>query len=215
MTAPKPPDSNADVTAWIRSIEAGEEDAVAELWDYCHARLMKYARSKLPEHFRRALDEEDVALSAFKSFYLRAANGSFGSIDGRDSLWRLLYYITARKAHEEVRLAMRQKRGGGQVSGESAFIASGDRYNPGMEGIPDDRPAPDAKAESANYCEALFDQLEDDVLKVIALLRIEGYSVDEIAQRAGCAKRSVERRLNLIRSIWQDVAVSPGSRLGS
>lgn len=35
------------------------------------------------------------------------------------------------------------------------------------------------------------------------MLRLEKYSVDEIAERIGCARRSVERRLNLIRSIWE------------
>ncbi|WP_231743943.1 ECF-type sigma factor [Stieleria neptunia] len=49
----------------------------------------------------------------------------------------------------------------------------------------------------------ISDQLDDSVLQTVALLRLEGDSVDEIAQRLGCAKRSVERRLNLIRTIWQ------------
>jgi DNA-directed RNA polymerase specialized sigma24 family protein len=51
-------------------------------------------------------------------------------------------------------------------------------------------------------CEEFFEQLDTDELRTIAMLRIEGYSVDEIAGRIGCAKRSVERRLNLIRQIW-------------
>lgn len=67
----------------------------------------------------------------------------------------------------------------------------------------DDAADPAMLAEFQNSCENLLDQLDDSMLQTVALLRLEGYSVDEIAERIGCAKRSVERRLNLIRSIWQ------------
>jgi DNA-directed RNA polymerase specialized sigma24 family protein len=33
---------------------------------------------------------------------------------------------------------------------------------------------------------------------------MEGYSVEEIAAKLGCAPRSVKRRLRLIRSIWKE-----------
>jgi DNA-directed RNA polymerase specialized sigma24 family protein len=65
---------------------------------------------------------------------------------------------------------------------------------------------PDAKAEFANECQQFLERLGDETLQTIALLRIEGYSVDEIATRVGCAKRPVERRLSLIRSIWTELA---------
>ena len=64
-------------------------------------------------------------------------------------------------------------------------------------------------AQVANDCERLFDMLDDEMLQTIALLRIEGYSVDEISRRVGCAKRSVERRLSLIRTIWRSAEDSP------
>ena len=37
----------------------------------------------------------------------------------------------------------------------------------------------------------------------MALLRVEGHSVEELAERVGCAPRSVKRKLQLIRSIWE------------
>ena len=46
---------------------------------------------------RRASDEEDVALSAFQSFYQGIARGRFPQLEDRDNLWRLLITITARK----------------------------------------------------------------------------------------------------------------------
>jgi DNA-directed RNA polymerase specialized sigma24 family protein len=39
-------------------------------------------------------------------------------------------------------------------------------------------------------------------LREIALARVEGYTVQEIAERLEISKRSVERKLDLIRQAW-------------
>lgn len=72
----------------------------------------------------------------------------------------------------------------------------------GLQNFPSVEPTPAELVEFTNQCEKLFDILDDDVLRAIAILRVEGYAVEEIAARVGCARRSVERRLNLIRTIW-------------
>ncbi|MEM9828671.1 MAG: ECF-type sigma factor [Planctomycetota bacterium] len=198
-----------DLTRLIRRVEAGDPEASSDLWAECFPRLLAYCRRRLPDHMRRVLDEEDVALSAFKSFCLGAQRDALGEIHGRDELWKLLYCIAARKAHGYVRQQTRQKRGGGNVSGESVFMKAGQTDLPGIENVADNAADPITIAQLAQDCEALFDQLDDEMLQTIALLRMEGYSVAEIAERIGCAKRSVERRLNLIRSIWKASVDSP------
>lgn len=203
-TGPTEDHSSGDVSLWVAAIQRGEREAVEKLWEYCFPSLLRYSRSKLPAHLRRVLDEEDVAISAFKSFCFRAADGTLGEIEGRDELWKLLFCITGRKAQGYVRYQTREKRGGGLVGGESTFINGTDQeHQPGIDHVADPAATPAMLAEFQNDCEHLFDMLDDEMLQTIAILRLEGYSVDEIAQRVGCAKRSVERRLNLIRSIWQ------------
>lgn len=196
--------TDSEVTVWLRALKAGDQDAAGHLWTYCYPRLLRHARHRLPERMRRVLDEEDVALSAFKSLCLRAAQGSFAEIQGRDELWRLLLCMTTRKAQGYVRHETRQKRGGGKVCGESIFLtgdsSSGDA---GIDQVPQGASAAETPEELARQCQDLFDALADETLQTIAMLRMEGYRVDEIAQRVGCARRSVERRLNLIRNIWQ------------
>ena len=44
--------------------------------------------------------------------------------------------------------------------------------------------------------------LGDGELRSVALWKLEGLSNDEIAQRLGCVRRSVERKLQLIREVW-------------
>ena len=39
-------------------------------------------------------------------------------------------------------------------------------------------------------------------LRAIALLKLEGYGNGEVAERLGCARRTVERKLQLIARLW-------------
>jgi DNA-directed RNA polymerase specialized sigma24 family protein len=49
----------------------------------------------------------------------------------------------------------------------------------------------------------LVGQLRDPELEQVALLKMDGYSLEEIAARLGCVPRTVRRRLQLIRHIWE------------
>jgi DNA-binding CsgD family transcriptional regulator len=50
--------------------------------------------------------------------------------------------------------------------------------------------------------------LEDDALRTIAVLKMDGHTVDEIAVQLQCARRTVERRLQMIRVRWAEVAAA-------
>jgi DNA-directed RNA polymerase specialized sigma24 family protein len=196
-----------DVTLWIKSVEDGDDSSAGQLWNYCFPRLLSYSKKKLPDHLRRALDEEDVALSAFKSFCLAAAKGSFPQLEGRDDLWKLLLCIAGRKAQSYVRRELREKRGGGQVRGESIFESGGnssDSNSAGIGNVVGNTASPEMLAQFTEDARAMIDMLQDDTIKTIALLRMEGYSVEEIAERLECGKRTVERRLTLIRRTWSE-----------
>lgn len=71
---------------------------------------------------RHAADEEDVALSAFNSFWIKAQAGRFPDLTDGDSLWRLLAAFTLRKAAHHVRDAGRLRCGGGMVRVDSAVL---------------------------------------------------------------------------------------------
>jgi DNA-directed RNA polymerase specialized sigma24 family protein len=48
----------------------------------------------------------------------------------------------------------------------------------------------------------------DSELRNVALRKVEGYSNEEIAAQLGCGLRTVERRLRLIRGIWEQEGAS-------
>jgi RNA polymerase sigma factor (sigma-70 family) len=193
------------VTHWLEGARAGEDADIGRLWDRYFQRLVQLAGARLPGRARRGYDAEDVALSAFHSFCQRAAGGQFSWLSDRDDLWRLLATITARKAIDTVRQQGRQKRGGGRVVGESALMDDDEGGN-GMAGLLGREPTPEAAAQFADDCERLLAKLDDASLKTVALRRLEGHSSEEIAAQLGVSKRTVDRKLHLIRMIWTEEA---------
>ncbi len=48
----------------------------------------------------------------------------------------------------------------------------------------------------------LFGSLAEESLRVVALLKLEGHSNNEIAKSLDCGLRTVERKLDVIRKRW-------------
>jgi DNA-directed RNA polymerase specialized sigma24 family protein len=201
-------EGEGSVTRWIGDLKAGDAAAAQPLWERYFERLVGLARAKLRATRRPATaeDEEDAALSAFQSFCDGAARGRFPLLTDRDDLWRLLVVITARKAYAQMQRRARLKRGGGRVLGECDLAASGDADGDGaVEGLDrviGDEPTPEFAAMVAEQYGRLLDALGDDALRAVAVARMEGYTNDEIADRLGCARRTIARRLDLIRKTW-------------
>lgn len=165
---------------------------------------MARARHKLAGIPRRAADEEDVALSAFKSFCHAAEQGRFPQLNDRDDLWQLLIVLSDRKAYDLGQYERRQRRGGGRVMDEAALGGDNSSADSPLAEMVGREPTPEFTAQVAEECRRLLDLLEDAKLQKVALRKMEGYSVKEIAAEEGCATRTVKRELQLIRRIWQE-----------
>jgi hypothetical protein len=57
-------------------------------------------------------------------------------------------------------------------------------------------------------CDLLLHRLGDATLRSVALWKMEGFTNEEIATKLGCAGRTVERKLKVIRDLW---TISEGS----
>jgi DNA-directed RNA polymerase specialized sigma24 family protein len=193
------------VTGWIGGLKAGDQEAARRLWNHYFEKLVRLVRGKLPEHGRRAFDEEDVALSAFKSFCAGVAEDRFPDLGDRDNLWAVLVVVAARKANTYLKRDNRQKRGGGNVRGESVFLNShADSGVIGIDAIVGEEPSPAFAVQVADECQHLLDSLGDEALRGIAVLKMQGYTIEEIAERTGSTKRAVQRRLEIIRRTWRE-----------
>jgi DNA-directed RNA polymerase specialized sigma24 family protein len=191
--------SPGSITQLLGLLQTGDLAAVQPLWERYFPRLVRWAREKLRNAPRATADEEDVALSAFDSFCRGAEQGRFPQLGDRDSLWRLLLVLTARKAARVCRDAGRHKRSG---PAETSPAAGGECT---LEEVLSREPDPELAAQVAEQCQLLLRSLRDKELEAVALWRMEGYTVAEVAERLGCAPRSVKRKLRTIRAIWEEV----------
>jgi RNA polymerase sigma factor (sigma-70 family) len=175
------------VSHWIQAIKDGDHDAVQKLMERYFQRLAQLARKKLRAIPQLADYGEDVALIAFNSLIRGAERGRFPQLLHRDDLWRLLVVLTIRKAIDVLRKEKREQH----------------KQNEDIEQILSSEPTPEQAIEIADECRRLLDRLGDAELRAIALWKLEGYTNDEIAAKLDCVRRTVERRLQLIRQIWE------------
>lgn len=196
------------ITLWLRNLEQGDSRAAQVIWEEYFEKLVRLAKGKLRGVPGRSFDEEDVALSAMNSFMQGAQKGRFPKLGDRTDLWKLLVTITARKAQKHLRKRFAQKRGGGNVRGESVFMNVNDSSEGlGIAAVMGESPTPALAAEFAEACVLLIDELEDQVMREVARLKLESYTNAEIADQLGCTVRTVERKLERIREKWASHSV--------
>lgn len=184
-------DLSGSVSILFRQLRAGDPTAVERLWNRFRSRLTALAEQALSGRWQRMADAEDALQSAFISFWQRAERGDFGDEMTRDDLWNVLGTITVRKALRQQRHESAQKRGGGRTR------------------EPIDLQEAASTTDSPEFdvvCAEMLELLEPD-LRSYALLRLMGHKNREIADQFGCTERKVERKLQLIRAVWdQEVA---------
>ncbi len=190
------------ITLWIEQLREGDSSAAQKLWETYFQRMVTLARGRLDGASKRMADEEDVAVSAFRSFCIGAREGRFTQLTDRTNLWPLLIAITANKAVDLIRYNNRAKRGGATAT-ESTFIERAQAVP--LDEIFANEPTPEFAAQVAEDLARLLARLDDardPDLQQIALWKMEGELNEDIALRLGCARRTVERKLKIIAALW-------------
>jgi DNA-directed RNA polymerase specialized sigma24 family protein len=188
------------VTHWIGVLKGGDHRAAAPLFDRYYRRIVALAGKRLGGATGLAADEEDAALSVFVDLFDGAPRGNFPLLDDRDDLWKLLAVITVRKAADLKKQQSRLKRGGNRLVRACDFD-EGDGKGL-MEQFPGAEPIAEFTVMMAEECQYRIDALEDDMLRNVAMMRLDGFSNQEIAERLGCTRRTVMRKVGLIRLAW-------------
>ena len=191
--------SDGSISRWIDGLKAGEAEAAQRLWERYVGRLVRLARQRLGSAPRSVVDEEDVVQTVFSTICRGATDGRFNDVKNRDDLWWLLVAITRQNVASHVRRECTVKRGAGRVHPASQLTISADGKS-AFDFVTGCDPTPDFLAMLDEQFQRLLGSLRDDQLREIAILRFEGYTVAEIAEKLSIAFRSVERKLQLIRS---------------
>jgi DNA-directed RNA polymerase specialized sigma24 family protein len=174
---------------------SGNVVAANELWRRFFPRLLGLANSVLGKH-QLPQGAEDAVQEAFFQFLQSAQAGRYHNQLRRDDMWRLLAKFTVQRAQKILRSEQALKRGQGKVVRESELVDS----QSGLF-LLDAIVSHTATAECDMIFAELLGQLEYE-LQEIALMKLAGFTNEQVRDLLGCSLRSVERRIQLIRSIW-------------
>lgn len=200
MSAEEP----GSITQWLGGLKEGRPEAVEAIWDRYYQRVLAAARRRLRGGPAQAVGEdEDVALIALHALIAGAARGQFERLENRADLWQILSAITARKAGHRRRWYERWKRAG-RAADPAGAAGPGDGARP-LDGAVSKEPAPEHIAMLGDQLEHFLEALGDPILRRIAEWRLEGASNAEIAAKLGRTIRTVERKVELIRLVWEQM----------
>jgi len=178
---------NDSISIWMDQVSQGERQPVRKLLERFLPRLVALASARLRGQPELVGYAEDIALSVFNSLCIGAERGRFPNLSNRKAIWQLLAVMTVRKTIDLKRKARREE----QVASEELhdFLSA--------------EPSPDRKAEMGDRVSELLARLDDPELQQIVHWKVEGFGNEEISLMLGCTVRTVERRLQRIRSLWQ------------
>lgn len=160
----------------VASARAGDSHAFATLVGRYEARIVRLVRGMVPES-----DTEDVTQEAFLKAYRK-----LGNFDGRSSFYTWLFRIASNTAMDW-RKKERHRR--------HAPLPEGPE---GEDQAPSSEPGPQSavmRRELAARIDAAIEALPDKYHEILVLREIEGLSYEEISERLGMSKGTVESRL--------------------
>ena len=166
----------------------GSQAAAKVLFDRYHARLMALVRSRLSKKLARRIDAEDIVLSAYRSFFVRAVNGR-RALEVGDDLWPLLTTFAIRKLARQARRHTAERRSiDREAFDQSEFVELLSRQEP-----------------SAEQAAVLYEEVErllaclDATAREVLVRTLQGDDVASIATALGLHERTVRRALERVR----------------
>jgi DNA-directed RNA polymerase specialized sigma24 family protein len=176
----------------------GDPAAPQAMVDRYIGRLLALVRPRISARLGRRIDPEDVAQSAFRSFFRRAGLGELQLGRGAP-LWRLLSVIALNKLHKQTErhaAARRSLERDAQpgVPADENWLA---------EIVAGREPDPAAAAAVTDELEFLLAGLSP-VARQIVEMRLADYSHEEIATAVERSDRTVRRILADVHAQWQN-----------
>ncbi|AWM40143.1 ECF sigma factor [Gemmata obscuriglobus] len=190
--------SVTDLLLQLRSEAPAVRDrAAGELLQRYTPELLALIAGRTQPRPRQRADTEDVLLS----FYNRLRRGTF-DLANRDQFLHLVVSV----ALNTVRAAEGRERQRRDVRRGQPL----DAPEEGGRGV--DRPAPDVTAEVVTEVAEEIERRLTGLLpecREVLVLRLDGRTTEDIARTIDRTPRTVERRMELVRTLWRDDILEP------
>ncbi len=171
----------------LRRFRAGSEDAATSLYLRYAERLSRLANREVSADLARRVDSDDIVQSVFRTFFRRAASGQYDVVD-REDLWKLLLVMALNKIRSSGSFHRAAKRSASKTISIDGDVSA--------------QQLPKNQQEAFHVLKLTVEEIVGSLPtehRDIVWLRIEGLEFDEIVNRTGRAKRTVERILQSFR----------------
>lgn len=178
----------------MAQVRAGADDAAEELFARYAERLIALVRVHLSEKYAARFDPEDVVQTALRSFFCGVREGRYLLAHSGD-LWRLLAAIARHKLQHKVARHSAERRA---VTREISQRGAADVERSALSSLP----SPSDAILVAGEIEWILGQLAPVEQRMFEL-RLEGYTLDEIAADTQRSQRTVRRALEQVKRLIQ------------
>jgi DNA-directed RNA polymerase specialized sigma24 family protein len=194
------------------------DEAARIIWDRFSPRLKLLVRRHLDSRILRREDEQDILQSMFFSFCAGQTTGKTAPAS-RQELWKLLVRITMCKVVNTAHRHMADRRDIRRERADRPHDLAETEFPQWMlDHVDRSQPRPEEQVAVVEEVQRLLGVLKDERLRQIVVWKLEGFTNAEIARMIGKTVRSVEMKLQLIRTLLEDevrrnghgLRVSPG-----
>lgn len=168
----------------ILRLRDGDDQAASEFYDRYVRRVFGLVQNQMAEHLRAYVQPEDIVQSVFKSIFRGITSGDYDAPAG-GSLWQLVAIVAVHKVRRNARRRKAEKRD--------------ERRNQPLE--VDDVAESTSSASPEEFVMAIRESIDGlrPIEQDVAMLRVQGFSVEEISSKLSRSRRSIERSLHTIR----------------
>ncbi len=167
-------------------IRSGHVDAATDLYRRYARRIRALATKQIGKKLGERLEPEEIVQSVFRTFFRRLSQGHYNVPDGEE-IWGLFLVIALNKVRSAAR-----------------FHSAARRDVNRTESLPADSSVAQRDEEDLTTLRQVVNDLLEGLPEShqqIVTLRVEGYTVAEIAEAAGLSKRTTERVLQKFRKL--------------
>src|SRR5215472_17960259 len=172
---------NTPEGALVRRAQSGDETAFGEIVERYQSKVFSIIHGIV----RQRNDVEDIAQQVFAKVYL-----SLKSFDFRSSLITWIYKIAVNECFDYLR-----KRKVRKLVYESDLSEDEVRRVENTEPVVDRQDPADASLAKRDYVIKLLDKVSEEERMLLMLKEVEGFSVEELAERTGMNENTIKVKL--------------------
>lgn len=168
----------------IVAVRNGDQDAASLLYERYAGRIFGLVSNQMTHALRSQVEAQDIVQSIFKSLFRGVSSGKYDAPEG-GTLWQLMAVVAIHKVRRNGARRLTQKR---DV-----------RRTQSMEAIENEDFV--GRTSPEEFEAAVLETIEclTPNEKSVVLLRVQGFTVEEISEKTQRSRRSVERILHSAR----------------